>query len=383
VSVFPDRRLAARAGLALALANARYWSTVAPLLREQLGRHEQRARTIRDPVLQALALEKLHDQRFHAQLAATLATLAPRAHRGDVVQAIVAIEVLYDYLDGLTEQPGPDPLADGHRLYRAATDAIDIEREPRGEYYALHPRSEDDGYLDALVLDARSALARLPTTYAITEAAERCTTRFAEAQIRAHAVPRLGSRQLEEWAASEAPGTMLGWLEYFAGAAASVLGLHALVAAAADSRTTGEDAARIAAIYLYIGVVVTMLDSLIDHEHDLRRTGEPGYTRYYGNHEVLMRALTEAVRHAMTQAESTPNGAHHVMTLVGVVALYTSAPTARTEHAQPITENIQRELRPVITPTLTVLRTWRLAKRARALASGSRKNRLTGRTRNE
>ncbi len=178
----------------------------------------------------------------------TLATLAPRSHRRPTVRAIVAIEVLYDYLDGLTEQPLADPLAD----------------------------------------------------------------------------------------------------------------------AAADPRTTGEDATRIASMYLYIGVIVTMLDSLIDHERDLLSTGEPGYTRYYESHELLMRGLTDAARHAIARAPRTPHGAHHIMTLVGVVAFYTSAPTANTELARPIADTLQQELRPLITPTLAVLRTWRLAKRIRA-----------------
>lgn len=370
MSVLGDRRFTARAGLALVLANIRYWPILAPAASRQLERYRERARTIPDPTLGALALEKLSDQGFHAQVAATLATLAPSAHRRQALQAIVAIEVIYDYLDALTEQPVADPLTDGLRLSRAFADALALGRKPAGDYYALHPQSEDGGYLEMLVAEARSALEQLPAMGAIAEVAECCAARFAEAQVRAHAVSALGSAQLQEWAAREAAGTGLGWFEYFAAATSSVLGLHALIAAAADPRTTREDSERIDAVYLYIGVIVTMLDSLIDYERDMKLTGQEGYTRYYADREDLRQGLSNAAHQAVTLARATPTGPHHVMTLAGVVAFYTSAPTATSELARPVTEHIQRALRPLITPTLAVLRTWRLAKRIRSRWEG-------------
>jgi tetraprenyl-beta-curcumene synthase len=354
-----------RAELALVLANVRYWPTVAPRVSAQLNRYEQHAQTIRDPTLRALALDKLHDQAFHAQVAATLATLAPRKHRNAAIEAIVALEVAYDYLDGLTEKPVPNRLKSGHRLFRAFTDSLHIHQQPIGNYYALYPHSDDSGYLEMLVAQAQHALAQLPAIHAITDTSERCIARFAEAQIRAHAVDQLGNAQFEEWATREAADTTLGWLEYFAGATSSVLGLHALIAAAANPHTTHQDAAHVDAIYLYIGVIVTMLDSLIDYERDIKSTGKQGYTRYYTDPPLVAQQLTHAAQQAVIHSRDTPNGAHHVMTLAGVTAFYTTAPTATSDFARPATTHIQRELRPLITPTLAVMRTWRLAKRLR------------------
>ena len=88
-------------------------------MRRELRRWEQRALAIEDPALRALALEKLRGEGFHAEAAAMLATLAPRCHRQDVVEAIVALELLFDYLDGLTERPSGDPLGEGERLFGA------------------------------------------------------------------------------------------------------------------------------------------------------------------------------------------------------------------------------------------------------------------------
>jgi tetraprenyl-beta-curcumene synthase len=363
MSAFGDRRLLARAGVALMLANARYWPSIAPLVATQLKRWEQHARAIKDPELGALALGKLREERFNAEVAATLATLAPLAHRRAVVEAIVAYEVIYDYLDGLTEQPTTtDPLGQGHELYRAFIDAIILDSTPVGNYYASRP-ADDNGYLRELVGVVRSAMGKLPSTATISPAARRAATRCAEAQIRAHAVPLLGTAQLEEWATTEAHHTPLGWRGFLAGAASSVLAVHALIAAAAGPHTTSEDADELEATYLSICALSTMLDSLVDYQRDTQ-AGQSGYIRYYQDHDHLAQDLADAARRAVKHARLLPNSAHHVMTLVGVAAYYISAPTAASEFAQPVTRQVRHELEPLITPTLLVMRAWRTAKQA-------------------
>lgn len=356
--------------MALLLANARYWPTVAPIVRAQLCRWERRAREIHNPASRALALDKLRNEGFTAEVAATLAILAPRKNRGHVVEAIVALEVMFDYLDGLTEQHVPDPLRSGLQLFQALVDAVTPHVEFDTCYYHYHPSAEDGGYLQELAVTASNELAGLPAATAIIAAAQRAATRCAEAQTRTHAAAQLGTAQVEEWAIREAASTQLEWREFLAGAASSVLAVHALIAAAADPRTTPEQAAAVDTVYLSIAVLSTMLDSLIDYEHDLN-TSEQGYIRYYQDSDLLAHRLVSVINHAATQARSLPNGPHHIMTLVGVVAYYTSAPTATSQFAAPVTARIHQELKPLITPTLAVMRTWRLAKRLRERRHGS------------
>jgi len=363
-----DRWLTARAGLALLLANIRYWPTVAPVVRTELHRWEQHALRIPDPVLKALALQKLHDERFNAQVAATLAVTSPRANRKRVVEAIVAYEVMYDYLDGLTEQPTPDPLRDGHQLFRAFTDAVNPNIQLDTNYYHYHPRAKDGGYLKELASAVKLALAQLPALGAISEAAQVNAVRCAEAQIRVHATPEVGASQLRDWATREATtGSGLEWREFLAGAVASVLAVHALIAAAADQRTTREQAAAIGTTYLSISALSTMLDSLIDYERDVI-TGRPWLLEQYEDHTLKPGQLTNVARHATRRARTLPNAAHHTMTLVGVVAYYTSAPAASGELARPPIAHLHHALRPLITPTLAVMRAWRLAKQLRRSA---------------
>jgi hypothetical protein len=366
--VFGDRRFVARAALALVTANVRYWTGVAPLVRGQLRHWQWRAQSIPDPALRRLALANLASEGFTAEAAALLATLAPSRHRGQAVEAIVALEVMFDYLDGLTELPASDPLGEGHGHFRVFADALDPPFS--GSRKSDGDQREDAGYLDELQQTVRSRLALLPATAAVTDVWRRSAARAIEAQVRGHAVSQLGTGQLEDWALGEAAGTALEWREFLAGAAASVLAVHALIVAAADERTTPARAEEIDRLYLSLAALTTMLDTAIDYEDDVR-AGRPWLIGHYGSRELLAEHVTSVARAAASHARRLPHGAHHVMTLVGIVAYYTSAASAKGDFARPVTESVLRELRPLSAPTMAMMRAWRLAKRLRALQRGS------------
>jgi tetraprenyl-beta-curcumene synthase len=359
----PTRRLAIRAGLALGTANARYWPGVWPLVLAELRQWESRASAIEDDELRALALAKLRSEAFNAEVAATLATTVERPQRRRAVRAIVALELLFDYLDGLTELPSDEPLRDASSLFEAFTDALD-PRASAGNYYRHRGVGGDGGYLDALSNTVKLTIAELPGAGAIGDSARRSAARCAQAQIRLHAEPRLGRDQLQEWATREAQGTGIAWREFAAGAASSVLAVHALIAAAADPRITRERAAGIERAYLSICVLITVLDSLIDYDEDMQ-AGEPGFIRFYEDRgESLASTLVGIGRQAIVEAAELRDGAHHVMTFAGVVAYYTSAPGARGDVARLVSVSLQRELQPLIYPTLAVMCAWRLGKQA-------------------
>ena len=146
------------AAAALVLAYLRYWLTVAPRVRRALRHWHQLAESISDPVLRAQAAGKLHEERANTEAIATLCTLAPRRYRATVLHAVVALQVMYDYLDAVTEHPVTDPLRDGHQLFRAFVVALTPGEAPV-DYYRHHPHRDDSGYLDALVRCARDSIA--------------------------------------------------------------------------------------------------------------------------------------------------------------------------------------------------------------------------------
>jgi tetraprenyl-beta-curcumene synthase len=365
-AVFADHRLLARAALALALANARYWTGVAPQVRAQLARWRTRAMRIEDPKLRTLAVRTLDEEGFAAEVAATLATLAPRRQRASAIRGIVALEVMYDYLDGLTEQPAPDPLANGRQLFKAFTDALDPASQLGEDYFSSHPsRSNDSGYLKELAGTVQDTLRSLPAAAVLAPTMLRAASRCAEAEVLTHAETLTNTSHVEAWARASANGSGLEWREYLAGAASSVLAVHALIALAGHEHATAEQGAPLDEIYLALGVFSTMLDSVVDYEQDT--VDETlAFIGHYDDRAILGERLASVARHAALLARDAPGGAHHVMTMTGIAAYYTSAPSASSELAWPVTSRIQRELRPLITPTLAVMRVWRLAKRMRA-----------------
>lgn len=343
---------------ALACAHARYWTTVAPQVRRELRRWRACAEAIADPVLRAQATGKLRAERANTEAIATLCTLAPPPHRHAAVEAAVALQVMYDYLDAVSEQPADDPLEDGRSLFGAFAAALDPERE-LGDPYRHHPRGER-GYLAALVEAARRSLADLPALPTVLPVAEASVARFAEAQIRSHAVGQYGVDQLREWASPHAGSMGLAWWEWAGGAAASVLGVHALVAAAADERTTAAHAGQIDSAYMLSSTLTTMLDSLVDDERD-SAAREHRYISYYVTAASAAAQIGTVTRRAVGAAGGLPHAAHHIVTVAGIAAFYLSLAGGSADARGEIEAHVVAELRPLIIPILASLRLWRWA----------------------
>jgi hypothetical protein len=360
----------ARALGALVVANARYWTGVAPLVRRQLRGWEGHAEAIRDPALRELALTSVAGEGFTAEAAALLATLAPRRRRRAAVEAIVALEVMFDYLDAVGELPAADPLREGRELFGVFADALAPPFD--GRQRACGDGRPDGGYLEQLQRAVVRSLAKLPATAAVSGVWQSSAARAIEAQVRAHASPLIGLEQLRDWADREAAGTPLEWREFLAGAAASVLAVHALIVAAADSRTTRAQAQEIDSVYLSLAALTTMLDTAIDYEEDLR-SGRPWLIGLYGSRELLAERVVAVAQEAAGRARRLPHGPHHVMTLVGVVAYYASAASASVGFARPLTDRVLRQLQPLSAPTLAMMTAWRGAKglRARVTVAGA------------
>jgi tetraprenyl-beta-curcumene synthase len=224
--------------------------------------------------------------------------LAPRRYRTVVVHASVALQVMYDYLDAVSEQPVCNAMSDGNQLFRSFAVVLTPGEQPV-DYYRYHPHSDDSGYLDALVDSARTSIAELPGLSAVLPIARQVAARIGEAQTRSHAVENDGFEQLEKWAARHAPAADLAWWEWAGGAAASILTVHALLSAAADTRTTGLQARQIERAYFLSGTLTTMLDSLIDDEGDTSENAHR-YIAYYSTTDTAACRISAIARRALT-----------------------------------------------------------------------------------
>jgi tetraprenyl-beta-curcumene synthase len=344
--------------LALALALARYRLGVARTVRRELECWHVQAGAIADPALRALALEKLEQEGLNARAAALLATFAPRRRRREMVRAIVALEVLFDYLDGRTEpESSGDPLAWRRELFAVLNWAV---AEPsRAEPRAPAIDAADAAYLGALAECSRASLARLPSAQATREAMARAASRAGEAQTRKHARGELGEEQLCAWARAGAAGTMLDWREYLAGACASVLALHALIA---SFGIDGEQASELDALYLRIGAVAALLDSAADYEQDqaVERRGNVGFLE---GEEELRRSVVELVADTSALARRSPSRRRDGAVLAGVLGYYTTGPGARTALARSIAAQLRARHGELLAPAAALMLRWRRSQR--------------------
>jgi tetraprenyl-beta-curcumene synthase len=359
------RRGSVELALALALSLARYRLGVAGTVRSELARWQGQARAIADPQLRRLALAKLEQEGFNARAAAMLATFAPRRRRRETVRAIVALEVLFDYLDGRTEpRSGGDPLAWRRELFATLIWAV-------AEPTQAHDRAPvidtaDAAYLAALAEATRASLARLPSALATRETMARAASRASEAQTRKHARSELGEEQLRSWARAGAAGTMLDWREYLAGACASVLTLHALIAS-----PDGEQANEIDELYLRLGAVAALLDSAVDYERD--RAGEPGgVAGYLQDEDELRRSVAELVASTSELAHSSRSRRRDAVVLAGVLGYYTTGPGARTAPAASIAAELRARHGEMLAPASALMSSWRRSQRPRGARTSAK-----------
>lgn len=359
---------------ALVAANWRYWPTVAPIVKAELRRWDARAALIPDRRWRSVAVEKLAGEHFNAQVAATLGVVAPRLRRGDAVRAIVAIAVMYDYLDGASERGAED--GGGGHLYDAFAAALGEPAHGTAHYYS-DLSTDDGGYLADLARACSTAFATLPSAAAVAPVAITAAARCGTAQSRTHLVARRGSGYLESWSAPPAAAADLKWWEYAAGGAASILSVHALISAAATPGRSAADAEQLDRAYLLTGALSTLLDSLVDSEED-QAAGDHSFIAYYADAEMMTERLATIARRAVLVADTAPDAAHHRMTVAGVAGYYLSAPAARSPAGQLTTARIAAELHPSLQPVLALFASWRGAKKVVKVIS--RRRSATGAT---
>lgn len=340
--------------VAVGAALGRYRNSIVPLVRRELRSWKVHAESIPDPLLRDRAVVALRDKGQNAEATAVFATLVPRGSLQTIVRAMTAFQVAVDYLDVLGEQQAAEPLANGLQLHAALSDALSA-RPPRGDWYGLHSRSEDGGYLDALVSGCRDTLSRLPSLPSALPLARRAAVRCGEGQSFTHASAQGNNEALRDWSSQqEAPAGYLWW-EIAAGASSSVA-VHALIAAAANPHTTAGEAALIDAAYFpSIGALTVLLDDLIDREDDIAR-GDHNYLAYYESNELAAERLDLIASYALAATRKLPQPRRHAAILTGIAGFYLSAPGATTGYATPIRTRMIKRIGPSIRPILATRR---------------------------
>lgn len=357
------RRADIAATAAMLTALTRYAFAVVPTARAEIARWRTRASDIPEPAARRLALETIDAEHLNAEAAAVFSLLAPRPAREAVVRLLVPWQLMYDYLDTITEQPTRDPLNRSRRLHRALSASIEPAPRRRNDDF-----DADDGhYLLSLVDTCRQRFWQLPAAKAIAPSAAIEARRCAEAQSQTHAAMLTGRMtELRAWAAHDRAEHQLDWWET-AAAGISSLGVHALLASAADPTTGTADARAIAQSYAFVCALSTMLDSLVDVDAD-SQTGNFSYFGAYTDATSATAGMRQLAARSVQSAEHLHRGPSHRIIVSGLAAFYLSLPSA---HATPTTtaatEAVLDALGPAVKPALALLR----LRRAQAAGDGA------------
>lgn len=365
----------ARGRLALAFTFARaavvYWTDVFPRVCLHIARWRRLARRIPDPVLRRLAFEALV-KRGNMEGAAAFAAFAPRTHRGAATLAASAFQSAYNLLDLLGEQPSADPVLDGRRLHEALIYAVTPGGGPPPpgddsneatvtslDWYEHHPQREDGGYLEALVQECRTAFAALPSHSLVESRARAAAARIVAFQSLNLSEAQGDHAALEQWALQATPpGSGLQWWET-AAAAGSSLGVHVLIAAAADSRLEQSEVSALSDAYFpWIGGLHSLLDNLIDKRED-EAAGHRSLIEYYGPQRAAERMRWLATQ-ATRAAHELPHSSRHIAILAAMIGNYLSTPEARSVELRPVSDSVLETVGELRRPTMLVFRLRRL-----------------------
>ncbi len=319
---------------AFTCAAGSYWLSVFPDACKEARAWRIRASAIPDPALRRLALEAHSNKRRNLEGAAAFAAFVQPRNRQATVRALVAYQAIFDYLDTLSEQPNDNPIANGLQLNRALLAAIAPD-EPHVDYYARQQHNDDGGYLGALIATCRTALTTLPSFATIGGPAWLTTERLVAYQSLNHGDGNGRHDSFDRWAQREAHAHRdLRWWETGA-AAASTLGLFALIAAAANPALESDVADAIEQAYFpWTGALTSLLDSLVDQQEDAI-TGMRGLIDYYASPEETAGRMRMIAIEAMRRARALPDGHSHALILAAMTSFYlcelsiSSSPYAR------------------------------------------------------
>ncbi len=355
-------RSESRTLIAFAVFACRYWLLIFPLARREVRAWHSRAATIPDPALRKIALDTLDEEHWNLEGAAAFAVFVPRRRRAETVQTLVTFQAIFDYVDSLAEQPAADPVANGRTLHEALHVALAPGRA-QPNYYALHPRSRDGGYLPGLVDRCRDSFQALPCHDALRRPLHRAVRRMIEYQTLIHGDGALAHAPLASWARGETPpGTNLRWWETAAGGASSLVAFAFFAAAARPTLPAEEIEAIEHAYFPWIGSLHVLLDSLIDWPKDAQAGHHSLVENYACPHETAQRIETIATE-ALGAIHDLPDAKQHALFLAAMACFYLSAPSAELPHARDATMRVATTLGDLAGPVLLVHRARRTIER--------------------
>lgn len=341
-----------------AMARGLLWSRRATS--RELRAWRDRAAVIPDVPTRADALDAIVRKRDNAE-GASLFSILPKNRDERLLKLLVTYQVMWDFLDSVSERGASAGRHNGRQLHRALVEALDLEA-PISDYYRYHPWKDDGGFLLALVDTCRCICAELPSygqiRHLMLDGVERCAIQSLNHEPDPHERDA-GLRQWAEREFSDAHG--LDWFELTA--AASAFMPHVLLALAAEPSCDQHELAAVHSVYFpWISLAIAMLDSYVDQVKD-RVSDSHSYISHYVSEPLALERLAMIVRRAISRTASLPNGRRHTIIAASMVAMYLSKSSANTSRLRAQTRTLVRAsglLAMLLLPVAYVWRTTRI-----------------------
>lgn len=311
-----------------------------------------------------IALSALKTKRGNTHGAALFSVLPGRRSR-PLIRLLTTYQVLWDFLDSLTESDLGISGADVLHLHGALVDAID-PFAPLDDYYAPLGLPSDAGYLEALVSSCRVSFTALPSFGMVFPLLRREATRIGVQAINHHPDPVCREEELRAWVAREYPGDHeVRWFEIAAAAGAN-LAIYALFALAAEPHCCqAEITATYRAYFPWTGALATMLDGFVDQLDDARNS-EQCYISYYGSLSHAIRQISRLTRRCLLETHALENGERHALVATAMVAMYLSRDSARSLPLRSGARQIVGAGGSLTRVLLPALRLWRVCNDSQA-----------------
>ncbi len=330
-----------------------------------MRRWRARAQAASSAPLREDALKVLYRKRTHVDGAGLFWILSKR-REPYLLRLLIAYELMLDFLDYASERGANatrdlhEAQASGELLHAGLLNALASDTVI-ADHYALHPWSDDAGYLRALIAACREGTGSLPSYAVVQTLATNEAARAAEVLAINH-IPDHSRRDrgLQAWARRHFPGEQrLAWFEASAAVSGS-LAVHGLLAQAASAQATQGTVERAYAVYLRsVALATAMFDSYADQLED-GADGGHSYIAHYANAAMTEARLQALMKETMRATLALPHGRRHAIIVGCMTAMYLSKDDARSAELAARTRSLVEAGGPLVRCLLPVLRGWRI-----------------------
>jgi cytochrome P450 len=319
----------------------------------ELRAWRDQAAAIPDASIRTDALEAIDRKRDNVE-GASLFSILPKHRDGYLLKLLVAYQVLWDFLDSISERGAHAGQTNGRQLHRALVEALDLEA-PISDYYRHHPWKNDGGYLLALVETCRSMCTELPSYHRVRRLMLDGVARCAIQSLNHEPEPHRRDVALRQWTEHEYSDEHgLKWFEL--AAAASAFTPHVLLALASEPSCEHRELVAVHSTYFpWIALAITMLDSFVDLADD-EIGASHSYIGHYDSQAVAQARLAEIIGQSIKRATNLPKGRRHAVLIEGIVAWYLSSNYVAAPEIRPLLIDAGGPLTRLLLP---LARAWR------------------------